>query len=387
MIDRLSEALEGRDARHRARARLMRPMLTGGLVVPGVLACFHALLPCGSAAQQVGDTAFTWKVPRPAFPAGEGPRVLVDEAHGNFHTASGRFAPFARLLRADGFVVKGLSGELTATALGEADVLVVANALHPDNEEDWSLPTPSAFTTEEVDAVEAWVEEGGALLLIADHMPFPGAAEALAARFGFEMSNGFAMDTTSPGPFVFRRSDGSLADDPITAGRGPDEAVDSVATFTGQAFRAPPAARTLLTLRDGIVSFEPEVAWEFPPETPRVDVGGWPQGAVVEVGRGRVAVFGEAAMFTAQRVGDGEAMGMNAPIAGGNPRFVLNLLRWLAGGPRGLRGSGARPVERGVAVLGAHGLRVNTTHPIPASAAAAAMKAGVPSTTRSREAT
>jgi hypothetical protein len=310
----------------------------------GLIACLGAALPRAAAAQQVGDTAFVWEVPRPAFPAGEGPRVLVDEAHGNFHTVSGRFAPFARLLRADGFVVDGLSEDFTAETLADADLLVIANALHPDNEEEWSLPTPSAFSTGEMDAVEAWVEEGGALLLIADHMPFPGAAEELAARFDFEMNNGFAMDTASPGPFVFRRSDGSLAEHPITSGWSPDEAVDSVTTFTGQAFRAPGNARTLLTLRDGIVSFVPDVAWEFSAETPTVDVGGWSQGAVVDVGRGRVAIFGEAAMFTAQRTGDGAPMGMNAPMAGDNPRFVLNLVRWLAGEPRGRRGSAGPPL-------------------------------------------
>ena len=47
---------------------------------------------------------------------------------------------------------------------------------------------------------------------------------------------------------------------------------------------------------------------------------------------GRVAVFGEAAMFTAQLAGPNAApMGMNAPIAGQNARFALHVMRWLAG--------------------------------------------------------
>ena len=37
-------------------------------------------------------------------------------------------------------------------------------------------------TSDEITAVAAWVREGGALLLIADHMPFPGAAGTLASR-------------------------------------------------------------------------------------------------------------------------------------------------------------------------------------------------------------
>jgi hypothetical protein len=59
-------------------------------------------------------------------------------------------------------------------------------------------------------------------------------------------------------------------------------------------------------------------------------VGGWLQGATRRVAAGRVAFFGEAAMFTAQRAGAAQRpMGMNAPRAEQNARFVLNVLRWL----------------------------------------------------------
>jgi hypothetical protein len=48
-------------------------------------------------------------------------------------------------------------------------------------------------------------------------------------------------------------------------------------------------------------------------------------------GQGRVAVFGEAAMFSAQVVGpDKRPIGMNAPDARDNSRFALNLLHWLS---------------------------------------------------------
>ena len=66
--------------------------------------------------------------------------------------------------------------------------------------------------------------------------------------------------------------------------------------------------------------------------TPRVEVGGWLQGAVKDAGKGRAAFFGEAAMFTAQSAGaERRPMGMNAPGAEQNAQFVLNLLHWLAG--------------------------------------------------------
>jgi hypothetical protein len=47
-----------------------------------------------------------------------------------------------------------------------------------------------------------------------------------------------------------------------------------------------------------------------------------------------VAVFGEAAMFTAQSfVSDGvvRQAGMNHPSASENAQFVLNLMHWLSG--------------------------------------------------------
>jgi hypothetical protein len=62
------------------------------------------------------------------------------------------------------------------------------------------------------------------------------------------------------------------------------------------------------------------------------------QGAALQFGNGRVAVFGEAAMFTAQLSGpEARPLGMNAPIARQNPQFVLNLLHWLASSPAGGR--------------------------------------------------
>ncbi len=53
------------------------------------------LLPVVSAvAQQVADPDFDTSVARPAYPPG-GPVVVLDEAHANFHTADGRYKPFA----------------------------------------------------------------------------------------------------------------------------------------------------------------------------------------------------------------------------------------------------------------------------------------------------
>jgi hypothetical protein len=49
-------------------------------------------------AQQMADPNFDASVDSPAF-ALEHPSVSIDEAHHNFHTASGRYAPLAELLK------------------------------------------------------------------------------------------------------------------------------------------------------------------------------------------------------------------------------------------------------------------------------------------------
>jgi hypothetical protein len=266
--------------------------------------------------------------------------VAIDAGHHNHHTAEGSYAPLAALLRAAGFTVESVSGTFDPASLQGVTVLIVANALHEQNMDNWALPTPSAFTDGEVAALVEWVNGGGGLLLIADHMPFPGAAAELAAAFGVVMSNGFAWDTARsalPKPClsaseidIFSRAAGSLAAHPITAGRSAAERVDSVATFTGHAFTTS-GGHALLTLGSGWRSLLPQRAWAFTEVTPRADHSGWQQGAVLWWGAGRVAIFGEAGMFTEQTCGAGLPMGMNAPQAAQNPQFALNVLYWLAG--------------------------------------------------------
>lgn len=292
-----------------------------------------ALMAPGAAnAQQVADSAFHPPIGRPAFAEGAGPVVAVDVAHTNFHRPDGRYLTFAELLRRDGYVVRAGDQPWSAQSLAGIHILVVANALHPSNDTNWVLPTPSAFTDAEIAAVRRWVEQGGALFLIADHMPFAGAAERLGAAFGVRYTNGFATDTTKREPLRWRRADGSLRAHAVTEGREADERVDSVTSFTGSAFELPAGAEPLMVFGPAGLSLNPQRAWVFDSTTPRVSVGGWAQGAVLRVGRGRVAVFGEAAMFSAQLAeAERRPFGMNSPVAAQNPQFLLNVVRWLAG--------------------------------------------------------
>jgi hypothetical protein len=283
-------------------------------------------------AQQIADTLFAPSINSPAFEEGTGPSVLIDEAHHNFHTMQGRYLPFARLLQRDGYVVIPQRTRFTRAALDRARILVIANALAKENEDDWNLPTPSAFDSAEIETVREWVKDGGSLWLIADHMPFPGAAESLAVQFGILMGNGFALDAaTESGLMRFARVNNTLADHPITRGRNRSERVDSVVAFTGQAFRLEGGGNPLMILQPTVVLLMPQVAWQFSKLTPRISAAGMLQGAAVYFGKGRVAVFGEAAMFSAQISEPGHRQaGMNSPDAPQNAQFLLNVFHWLS---------------------------------------------------------
>lgn len=238
------------------------------------------------------------------------------------------------MLARDGYRLSGSAARLSAATLAEADVLVIANALHEHNRRNWRAPNPPAFTEAEIAALRAWVDGGGSLLLIADHMPFAGAAATLARAFGIEWSNGFAGTADGDiGPIVFDPQHG-LAASAVTAGRNPAEQVERVVTFTGSAFRPPAGAIPVLSFPAGFVSAEASAPFKFDAATPRVPIAGWSQGALLHVGKGRVAVFGEAGMFTAQlQGGNGRRFGMNAPLAAHNFQFLLNVLHWLSNTP------------------------------------------------------
>ena len=110
-----------------------------------------------------------------------------------------------------------------------------------------------------------------------------------------EAHHNFHLDTLQPPADLFRRADGRLRDHAITNGCTAAERVDSVRSFTGQAFRAGPAAEPLMVMNPRMVSLMPDVAWQFDETTRRVSVAGWYQGAEQ------------------------------------NQQFLLNVMRWLSG--------------------------------------------------------
>ena len=221
-------------------------------------------------------------------------------------------------------------GDFKENELDQGKILVISNALNEVNVNDWVLPTPSAFTKSEIATLKKWVFEGGSLFLIADHMPMAGAASELAAVFDFEFTNGFVFGTVSKGAALFNLKDKTLQESIITKGRNKNESIEQIATFTGQAFKIPPDATPILTFNENYINMLPDTAWVFNDNTEKYSVKGWSQGAYKKFGKGRIAVFGEAAMFTAQLAGPKQRKaGMNNKVAPENYQLLLNIIHWL----------------------------------------------------------
>jgi hypothetical protein len=309
----------------------------------GVLALIVALEARSLARRQTADPSYVPAVAQPAW-VDRHPRVLVDAAHHNVHTARGLYKPFADLLRLDGYEIAESQQRLSAERLAGQDLLVVANAMGLKGivaqfTQHSPLarvirPAPDAFDDEEGAVVEAWVRAGGALLLVADHRPAGRAASSLARRFGVDMSDAYTEDRQNADPvtgawtfIVFSREKGLIADHPITNGAAPGERIARVISFTGQSLAGPAGSVAFLPLS--------ETAEDYPtPDSPASDgrpAKGRAQGLALRHGRGRVVVLGEAAMLTAQVTrGPARRIGLSYPGVD-NQQLALNIARWLTG--------------------------------------------------------
>jgi len=279
---------------------------------------------------QMADPDFDTKVAHPAYKK-NGPKVLFDEAHNNFHTASGRYKPFADLITSDGYQVTPNKQKFSLETLKGFKILAISNALGAQRMGS-AEASNRAFTDEECDAVLDWVRAGGSLLLIADHAPMGAANQILGQRFGVEMSKMFTVDeqnydkeSENPGFIVYTRESGRLVDHPLTRGRNPSERVSKVIAFTGQSLKGPAGSVAFMKLADTAQDRMPG------PDSKPVSAAGRAQGIVLKLGKGRAIFLGEAAMLSAQITGpDKTKFGMNHPGID-NRQLALNIMHWLSG--------------------------------------------------------
>lgn len=273
------------------------------------------------------------------------PVVLLDQGHNNWGWDKEKYNPeMVRFLTENGFQVRVNTGAFTLETIQGAQIVKIDNAFPPGDNENWSLPTPSAFTKGEIDILKEWVEGGGSLILVVEHMPFPAAFNELAGAFNIKLSNGFALNgellgdlseenIIEAGDLVFSRQNGTLADHPVFEGRNRQEKIDYVGSSVGSAFLLPDKAISLLTFGSGFVSLEPKMSWVFDAKTLSIPIEGWSQGGLLNVGKGKVAILGDNFLFTAPAFIEPPFLEneREAELGANNHLFTLNLLRWLSG--------------------------------------------------------
>jgi len=318
----------------------------------GVCAGVAAIVCAASvAAQQVPDENYTPSL-EAADDYADRPVIAIDQAHGNFHQLTGRYAPFAKLARHGGYRVVASNTELAAEYLADIDILVIANSAPGENvaivseneinsDNDIQLTespatgsVSSAFTEEEVIAVADWVNAGGSLFLLADHAPFSVGAAALASRFGVGMSDGYVVigpQAEATGTIDYDLS--RAPRHPILVGANEARKVGSVRLFMGQSLTAPKNAQPLLVLPQGAIVLHNRAAIAAYREGGQAgaNVSGKPQAIALQVGKGRIVVSAEAGMFTAQITmsqGKERRFGVNQLD---NEAYALNILDWLSG--------------------------------------------------------
>lgn len=286
---------------------------------------------------------FDYENPSPAYAAETGP-VITIHRHVSPYLQRGSYSAFANLASSDGFRINWLDAPLTEDVLARTDILAIVNAYSRDGADDYrkhsTLSVPSIYSEPELDLIENWIRQGGALLLLADHSPFAGGTIRLAERFGVIYLTGHAILEKPNREFVEVRVDfqktptsadaGMLASHPITDGSLGVEPIDHFHAFGGQAIIPPPDSVNLLTLPQ---DFEAILTYRLGEElgtAPRIPAGGFSQGLAMDFENGRLAVFGEAGGFTAQRIEDEDAFGLASPDADQNAEFALATLRWLA---------------------------------------------------------
>jgi hypothetical protein len=259
------------------------------------------------------DDSFDPPIGQPAFRAGRGPAILVDEKHRNVVCLRTYFGPVGRFLRKDGYSVASSSEALAPKGLAKARVLVIANAQAPEGSPEGA----SAFADAEIAAVEAWVSRGGGLLLIADRAPFGGPARALARAFHVTLDDNTILRKGDDG-----KPDGVLTIDvsadgekthPVFAG------VSRVVYVVGESLDGP---GVVLRAPKGTYSGATNQAADGP------SAAGKPIVLAFSHGKGRVIVIGDAGIASA--FGSRGGATHRGISEADNALFVRNAVRWLA---------------------------------------------------------
>ncbi|MEN2281323.1 hypothetical protein AAGF08_04230 [Algoriphagus sp. SE2] len=279
------------------------------------------------------DSEFNSKVEAPTYEKGKGPKILLDGAHHNFFIQWDFIKPFSDLAKADGYQTLVDSSEFTPEYLNRFDIVIIVTALPFDFTTKKEVTDESTFSTEEINSLYDWVDNGGSLLIFSEHAPFDQAINPLLNKFGITSSIGTTIDTSHydqnigrTGWIEFSNENGLLnSEHPIITGQNPSDRVNRLLTFGGSGLSGEGYSNLLILSESSENVMHP---------TGVGPIGmGNSQGLAGTKGKGKVVAFGDSNGFTAMifELEDGSKQRAGLNLEGYDwKQFVINTLHWLS---------------------------------------------------------
>ncbi|MQA76415.1 MAG: hypothetical protein GEU88_19170 [Solirubrobacterales bacterium] len=253
-------------------------------------------------------------------------RVLFDEAHSEAwtirpelareiqpaHPQDSSLARAAEALSEREFEVAAhVSGPLTSEALAGASVLVIAHPSEPRWEATVNGGSPRLGGAE-IDAIEAYVRDGGGLIVLAEteQDKYGNNLSELVARFGIGIENATVQDYEhhhgDAPSWVLAALGDPLAGDRGPAGADPLAGVDAVCFYRAGALSSPDPARVIARAQ------------------PTASLPNAPLAVVTARGAGRVAVLADSDLFGDDCIGelDHRALWLNLVYWAAEPHFA-----------------------------------------------------------------
>ena len=266
-------------------------------------------------------------VENPSFKFNEGPLVMIDAAHKNFFVQSHLIKPLVDIVLNDGYRVSFIDKKFTKENLNQAKILIIITALPFDFATQSSAAGMETYTETELNEVQAWVNNGGSLLVFSEHAPFDQAINPLLKKFEIESSVGVTIDTLNYDKsynyrMIVFKGDNLNNSHPLVNGK---YEVKKLVSFGGSALSGE-KYDNILKLGNSSLNVKHQ--------TGNGPLGrGNSQGLAGFYGKGKIVAFGDSNGFTAMIFNneDGSKMyaGMNSEGYDWK-NFVLNTFDWLS---------------------------------------------------------
>jgi len=247
------------------------------------------------------------------------PSVLIDEAHQQAWTTRPGIAQqmnpvqpddsslrrAAQQLSQDGLTVKVNSGSLlTADTIGDSAAVIIPHFSDPRFERTIGVGS-HIFTLEEIDTLSSFVENGGGLVILAEHEndKYGTNLNELLKRFGVTIEHTSVVDPTK----AHNNVSSWVRPDLLRSGNGILARVENIIVY-----------------RAGTITLDENINAQILATTSEsADPAGKPVLVAIHHGRGRVVVMADSDLFGDDSVDDGDHL-----------RLFSNLVFWAVSGNR-----------------------------------------------------